>query len=71
MILFADVLADFHDAEVVEVAPVANNVEVVTQAFIDAYNAIGKKRRQGRQIELCETFGFCWNQVRFGNYIVK
>jgi hypothetical protein len=71
MILFADVLADFPDAEVVEVAPVANNVEVVTQAFIDAYNAIGKKRRTARQFELCETFGVCWNQVRFKNYIVK
>jgi hypothetical protein len=71
MSLFAEVLVDFPDAEPVFAEVTKSTTQVVTQAFIDAYNAIGKKRRQHRRIELCETFGFCWNEVRFGNYIVK
>lgn len=71
MSLFAEVLADFPDADVVFFEKTKSTTQVVTQAFIDAYNAIGKKRKQVRQMELCETFGFCWNEVRFGNYIVK
>jgi hypothetical protein len=71
MSLFAEVLSDFPDAEPVFVEVTKSATQVVTQDFIDAYNAIGKKRKQARQMELCETFGFCWNEVRFGNYIVK
>lgn len=71
MTLFAEVLADFPEPVAVVANKAQDIVQVVTQDFINTYNAIGKKRRQARQLELCDAFGFCWNQVRFGNYIVK
>jgi hypothetical protein len=69
--LFAEVLVDFPDAEYVEIPKIEDKVQVVSQEFLDSYNAIGKKKQMTRRCDLCDSFGVNWLQMRNGNYIVK
>lgn len=69
--LFSEIIKDFPDPPPTPFFVLDNTPEVVTQEFIDAYNSIGKKRRSTRQYDLCNEFGYCWNKIRFGEYIIK
>jgi predicted methyltransferase len=71
MNLFAEVLSDFPDAESVFVEKTKSTTQVVTQEFLNAYNAIGKKKQFSRRCDLCDANGIDWQEMRTKNYIIK
>jgi predicted methyltransferase len=71
MSLFADVLADFPDAKPIFVEKTKSTTQVITQEFLNAYNAIGKKKQFSRRCDLCNANGIDWQEMRTKNYIIK
>jgi predicted methyltransferase len=71
MTLFAEVLSDFPDAEQVFVEKTKSTTQVITQEFLNAYNAIGKKKQFSRRCDLCDANGIDWQEMRTKNYIIK
>lgn len=69
--LFAEVLSDFPDAQVVEIETPFHEPEIITQEFLDAYNAIGKKKRISKQEALCQKWGVKYYNFLRNNYIIK
>ena len=71
MSLFAEVLSDFPDAEPIFVEKTKSTTQVITQEFLNAYNAIGKKKQFSRRCDLCDANGIDWQEMRTKNYIIK